>query len=313
MDAKESTQASELRESVSQRPEDSALLREIAEELRQERKRLAAQAERRDIDEAEQEIAADLAAEARRLLRERVGGKEKRSKAAAKRGEVVRFSLIFRLQHFGLLASTLILIVTGLPLRYAETAWAHTFFGWIGGVRVTAPIHHFAAALLILVGTFHMGYITLTREGRRELLALLPRPKDFGDLFRNLAYFVGLRRRGPQFDRFSYVEKFDYWAVYWGIVIMISSGLLLWFPEVVMRHLPKYVMDIAKVVHSDEALLAAISIVIWHFYNAHFNPEWFPMNWTWLTGHISTEHMLKHHPLEYERRFAGNVEKDQST
>jgi cytochrome b subunit of formate dehydrogenase len=101
------------------------------------------------------------------------------------------------------------------------------------------------------------------------------------------------------------VEKFDYWAVYWGIVIMVGSGLLLWSPELAMRYLPKYALDIAQAVHSDEALLAAAAIIIWHFYNVHFNPECFPMNWAWLTGRISRKRMRKHHPLEYERLLGG--------
>ncbi len=99
------------------------------------------------------------------------------------------------------------------------------------------------------------------------------------------------------------MEKFDYWAVYWGIVIMVGSGLLLWSPAVAMRHLPKYILDIAHIVHSDEALLAATAIIVWHFYNTHLNPECFPMNWAWLTGRISKERLLEHHPVEYERIY----------
>lgn len=295
------------------RPSDgagwSALLTEVAQELREERRQLEPHVGWRALAEVEREIAPALAAEARRRLRERVARRMYEARAAARdeveTGEYQRFSLVFRLQHIGLFVSTLVLIGTGLPLRYAETGWAHAFFGWIGGVPVQAITHRVAAGLLIAVGVFHTTYVTLTREGRRELFALVPRVKDVADLFRNLAYFVGLARRGPRFDRFSYVEKFDYWAVYWGIVIMVGSGLLLWSPELAMRYLPKYALDIAQAVHSDEALLAAAAIIIWHFYNVHFNPECFPMNWAWLTGRISRKRMRKHHPLEYERLLGG--------
>jgi formate dehydrogenase subunit gamma len=280
----------------------SALLREVAEGLRQERARLEQQVHWGVLAEAERAIAPGLAEEARRRLRDRVARQAApRAVTAPAEEEVVRFSVLFRAQHMGLMVSTLTLIVTGLPLRYAETAWAHALVNFIGGVPVQAILHRSAAGLLIAVGVCHMIYITLTREGRSQLRALLPRPRDVGDLFHNLAHFVGLVRRGPRFDRFSYVEKFDYWAVYWGIVVMVGSGLMLWAPEISMRYLPKYAMDIAKLIHSDEALLAAVAIVIWHFYNVHFGPEHFPFNRAWLTGRVSAEKMRRHHPREYER------------
>ena len=294
----------EERQSASGGPGWSALLREVAEGLRQERAELEQQVDWRVLAEAEREIAADLTEEARRRLRARVAQRVAAARPErAEEGEFQRFSVVFRLQHFGLLLSTLVLIITGLPLRYAETAWARTFFSWIGGVAVQAIVHRAAAGLLIAVGVFHMGYVALTREGRGELKALVPRPRDVAHLTHNLCYFVGLTRRGPQFDRFSYVEKFDYWAVYWGIVVMVGSGLMLWAPEISMHYLPKFAMDIAQAIHSDEALLAATAIIIWHFYNVHFGPEHFPFNWAWITGRVSVEKMQKYHPLEYARRL----------
>ncbi len=281
----------------------SALLREVSEELREERARLEQEVDWRLLAESEREIAGELAAEARRRLRERVAQhiREARAEAEGEAKDVVRFSVLFRIQHFGLMLSTLMLIVTGLPLRYAETAWARAFFAWIGGVPAQAMTHRAGAGLLIAVAAFHLWYIAFSREGRRVLVALLPRARDVAHLIHNLAVFVGLTRRGPRFDRFSYVEKFDYWAVYWGIVIMVGSGLILWAPEITMRFLPKYAMDIAHVIHSDEALLAATAIIVWHFYNVHFGPEHFPFNWAWLTGRVSAEKTRHHHPLEYER------------
>ena len=303
MDAREREETPERRPARRSEPGLSPLLTHVSEELRQERLRLDARTNWRGIAEAEREIAPAVAAEARRRLREAVARRAGRGRARDVREaeEWQRFGLTFRLQHIGLLASTLALIATGLPLRYAETGWARAFFAGIGGVAVGALVHRTAAALLIAVGAFHLLYIVSAREGRQEFRSLLPGWKDVADLLRNLAYFVGLTGRPPRFDRFSYVEKFDYWAVYWGMVIMIGSGLLLWSPGITMSYLPKYLMDIVQVIHSDEALLAAIAIAVWHFYNVHLNPDWFPMNWAWLTGGVSRAQMRKHHPLEYQR------------
>lgn len=221
--------------------------------------------------------------------------------AKVREQEFVRFSLLFRLQHMGLFTGVIILIITGLPLKYPDSALAAWFFPLVGGVTASGVIHRIGAALLIAVGTFHMYYITATREGRREFLHLLPKPKDFADVFKNVMYFFGFSRTGPKFARYSYIEKFDYWAVYWGMVVMIGSGLMLWFHEQTMAWVPKIYLDVAREAHSDEALLATLAIVVWHFYNVHFSPRRFPMSWTWLNGRISREEMIHEHPLEYEQ------------
>jgi cytochrome b subunit of formate dehydrogenase len=122
-----------------------------------------------------------------------------------------------------------------------------------------------------------------------------------------IRYFVGKSDEKPRFGRFSYVEKFDYWAVYWGMVIMIGSGLILWYLETALQFLPKFAADIAREAHSDEGLLATLAIIIWHFYNVHLNPEHFPMNRTFWTGMISEEEMRHHHPLEYEAVMASRT------
>lgn len=215
--------------------------------------------------------------------------------------EFTRFSLVFRLQHIAMFTSVIILIITGLPLKFADTAWARLFFHAVGGVQVSGIIHRIGATILIGVGGFHMGYIAFSADGRKNFKALLPGPKDFGDVFRNVIYFFGFKDRGARFGRFSYMEKFDYWAVYWGMVVMILSGLILWFHNFAMSILPKVFLDIAREAHSDEALLATLAIVVWHFYNVHFNPHKFPMSWTWLNGKISKEEMIREHPLEYEQ------------
>ena len=214
--------------------------------------------------------------------------------------EFVRFTLNMRIQHVVLFTSCIVLILTGLPIKFHDTAWAAFMFDLMGGIQNSALVHRIGAAGLIGVGLYHLLYLALFSEGRKNFAKLIPGPKDLRDLLQMLRYFTGRSEEKPKFDRFSYVEKFDYWAVYWGMVIMIGSGSLLWFEEISLRLFPKYVLDIAKEAHSDEALLATLAIIIWHFYNVHFNPSKFPMNKVWLTGRLSEEEMLEEHPLEYE-------------
>lgn len=225
--------------------------------------------------------------------------------------EFVRFSLTFRLQHIFMFSSVIILIITGLPLKYADASWARAFFRLVGGVQASGIYHRIGAALLIAVGVFHMIYITCTAEGRREFRELLPKVKDVTDVWKNVLYFFGFSHTGARFGRFSYLEKFDYWAVYWGMVVMILSGLMLWFHDQVMGWLPKFMLDIAREAHSDEALLATLAIVVWHFYNVHFNPSKFPMSMLWWHGKISKEEMRREHPLELEKILSEQSKQDE--
>lgn len=221
--------------------------------------------------------------------------------------EFERFTWSFRAQHMILLVSCLILIITGLPLKFHEARISQLFFDLVGGVQMSTLIHRVGAVGLIAVGAYHFFYLLAFRQGRRDFWELLPRPRDATDLFKMLRYFLGKTADKPRFGRFSYVEKFDYWAVYWGMVIMIGSGLILWFLETSLQYLPKFAADIAREAHSDEGLLATLAIIIWHFYNVHLNPENFPMNWTMFTGKISEEEMRRHHPLEYEELMAART------
>jgi cytochrome b subunit of formate dehydrogenase len=223
---------------------------------------------------------------------------EKLSKV--KEEQFLRLSLNLRLQHFVMLSSIVILIITGLPLKFHDAAISHVIITFFGGITNSAWIHRFGATGLIGVGLFHLLYTVFTVTGRRDFMLLLPKPQDLKDYVKQIKYFLGMTEEKAKFGRFSYIEKFDYWAVYWGMIIMIGSGLMLWFESFVMSFLPKFILDIAKEAHSDEAMLATLAIVIWHFYNVHLNPHKFPMSKTWITGKISKHEMMDEHSLEYE-------------
>jgi cytochrome b subunit of formate dehydrogenase len=231
---------------------------------------------------------------------------EIRLKAEPKKEERVfkRLNLSTRLQHGLMAVSVLLLIVTGLPLKFPDIPLFQAMMQLFGGIAYSTLIHRIAACGLIAVSFWHLIYIILFREGRRDFVLLLPNWKDVTDFTQMMGYYFGRKSEKPRFGRFSYVEKFDYWAVYWGCVIMIGSGVLLWSPDFTFSYFPKYIYDIAKEIHSDEALLATLAIVIWHFYNVHFNPSVFPGSLLWWHGRITEHEMIDEHPLEYEEIMA---------
>jgi cytochrome b subunit of formate dehydrogenase len=207
-----------------------------------------------------------------------------------------RFGKNFRAQHMLMFVSVIILIITGMPLKFPEYGLSKfVIITMLGGLENSTLIHRIGAVGLIIVGVWHLVYTVFSRFGRRDFMLMIPKPQDIKDFFHTLMYFFGKRSSGPKFGRFSFIEKFDYWAVYWGMVIMIGSGLIMWFKEL----FPKVVFDIGREAHSDEGLLATLAIVIWHFYNVHFNPEVFPMSWAWWHGNLTESEMKHHHALEY--------------
>ena len=212
-----------------------------------------------------------------------------------------RFNIYFRIQHMMLFSSVIILIITGLPIKFPNSSISKFMMSIMGGIATQGILHRIGAVLLIGFYVFHTLYTIFNKDGRRDFVQLLPKPKDAVDVFQMIKYFFGFAKEKPKFDRFSYIEKFDYWAVYWGGIVMVGSGLIMWFHNLALSYFPKYVYDIAREAHSDEALLATLTIVIWHFYNVHFNPSRFPGSLVWWHGKLTKEQMIDEHPLEYER------------
>jgi formate dehydrogenase subunit gamma len=252
-------------------------------------------------------LARDAAAGARRVHRAFQDRDRRRRKAAERlrrrereEGSVERLSLHLRIQHMILFASTITLIVTGLPIKFHDAAVSAFLIHLMGGPQVTRIIHRIGAIGLTFIGAYHIFYTMAFESGRRDFGLLIPKLQDAKDFFHQIGYFLGLRKDRPLFGRFSYIEKFDSWAVYWGMVVMITSGYILWFKVLAINQFGKSIYDIAMEAHSDEALLATLAIVVWHFYNVHFNPKRFPGSLTWWNGRMGVEEFREEHPLEYE-------------
>lgn len=216
--------------------------------------------------------------------------------------EYVRMTLNQRIQHALMFLSFFLLVITGFMLRFPESWWvvpirsiSEDFFA------VRSIVHRIAGAVLIGVSVYHLVYIIFTRGGRKFISDMFPRFKDLSDIRVNLLYLLGLSRKRPLFDRFSYIEKAEYWALIWGVVIMSATGIFMWFDNYFMGLLTKLGWDISRTVHYYEAILATLAIVVWHFYFVMLNPNVYPMSTAWITGKLSEEEMAEEHPLELER------------
>jgi cytochrome b subunit of formate dehydrogenase len=228
-----------------------------------------------------------------------------------------RFSRLNRALHAVMIVSFLSLALTGLTLKFSYTGWARVLSRVLGGFETAGYIHRVAAVFLI--GTFATHLVDLTRRKRREFgtwRALLFGPntmlftrRDLVELIGSIKWFLGKGPR-PRYGRWTYWEKFDYFAVFWGVTVIGSTGLMLWFPVLFTHVVPGWLINVATIVHSDEALLAVGFIFTVHFFNTHLRPEKFPMDIVIFTGRMPLEEFKRDKPGEYEALVkSGELEK----
>lgn len=226
-----------------------------------------------------------------------------------------RFSVAWRWIHALFAISTMTLILTGTTLLFSHTGWAKAVVSFLGGPKMEGIIHRTAAVIWLAIFLTHLT-IALTNIWRKRKTfqwfggtSMLPNMKDLQDLRNMFRWFLGRGPR-PEFCHWTYWQKFDYWAPFWGAAVIGSSGIVLFAPEATASILPGWVFNIATLIHAEEALLAAIFLNSVHFFNVHFRPERFPMSTTIFTGAIPIEEFKHDHRLEYERLVAaGDLEK----
>ncbi len=225
---------------------------------------------------------------------------------------VRRWSKTAVIMHIVLVSSFLGLVATGLPLRYHYTEWAKVLGSLYGGVEISRYIHRLCALITIGYASFHIFSLFRDILIKKEygLLygpdTLVPRWKDLIDIFDNLKYFFYLGPP-PRFGKWTYYEKFDYFAVFWGVPVVVSSGLIMMFPTFFSQVLPGTFLNAASIVHSEEALLAAGFIFIFHFFHNHLRPGVIPMDINIFTGTMPLERLMKERPEEYERIHRENL------
>ena len=222
--------------------------------------------------------------------------------------EYQRFKSLNRVLHFLMILCFFTLAFTGLTLKFSYTGWAVILSHLMGGFETAGYIHRFAAVIMVGIFITHIIDIVKMRKKEygswKELLfgpdSMMLNKKDLEDLIGSIKWFIGLGER-PEYGRWTYWEKFDYFAVFWGIFVIGSTGLTLWFPQFFTQFLPGWVINIATIIHSDEALLATGFIFTVHFFNTHLRPEKFPMDIVIFSGRVPLEEYKIDRPADYKK------------
>jgi len=225
-----------------------------------------------------------------------------------------RFTMNQRIQHIILALAVVTLVLTGMPLKFYDTSWAPYIYSLFGGIKAAPIVHKIAGSILLVLFLYHVAYlcyliymyqIVPLRKKRRLTagnilkifagLPLIPNLKDAKDIRDLMKYLFFLTNKRPDGARFTWKEKFDYWAPFWGMVIIGLSGLVMWNKEIATHILPGEIINFSLIAHSDEALLAALFLFIWHWYNVHFSMSVFPMGTAFITGYLPEELMIEEH------------------
>jgi formate dehydrogenase gamma subunit len=213
--------------------------------------------------------------------------------------EIERMNLHFRVAHWLTALSFPVLVFTGFALKFPESWWAAPLLRWESQFALRGTIHRVAGVVLVASLVYHVVHLVASRRDRVILRHMRPEIQDAWDLLGVVRYNLGLQKERPVFGKFNYAEKIEYLAFMWGTAVMTVSGFLLWFNNFTLRHFPKWVTDAATAIHYYEAILAALSILIWHFYLVIFDPDVYPMDRAWLTGRASADHLRHSRPAYY--------------
>lgn len=223
---------------------------------------------------------------------------------------IKRFNVLDRLFHLGLMLTFLIQAATGFSRLYITTTWGRKLSYLFGGYETAGAIHRWAGSIMTALFMVHVIYLLTKINGKRIFGpdSLIPNVDDFRNVRKKILWFFGIASP-PELDRWSYWEKFDYWAVFWGMPLLAVTGLMLMYPLASSRFMPGWGLNVAAFLHKAEAILAVAYIFIVHFFIGHLRPSSFPMNEGMFSGGISLEHAMEEKPAWVERlKTEGNLE-----
>jgi formate dehydrogenase gamma subunit len=221
-----------------------------------------------------------------------------------KRG-YLRFRIVERIEHWVVVLSFIALAITGLVQKFALIAISQGIIAFFGGVENVRIIHRIASIILMVEAVYHIGVLLYKLVVLRFRPTILPGITDVRNAIRALAYNLGLSKERPQQGRYTFEEKAEYWFMVWGTLIMGITGFMMWNPIATARFLPGELIPAAKAAHGGEAVLAVMSIIVWHLYHVHLRS----FNKSMFTGYLSEEEMLHEHPLELADIKAGEAQR----
>lgn len=201
-----------------------------------------------------------------------------------------------------------ILVATGLAQSFFSLDISRWIIQKLGGIDTIRLLHRSTGVVFVIATLSHVVIAAAGVVLRRWQPSMVINKNDFVDAIHNIRYYLSIETSPAMCDRYTYKQKFEYWGILTGSLLMMSTGLILWFPVLVTRFLPGELIPAAKALHSNEALVIVLLIAVWHIYNSIFSPEVFPLDTSIFTGYISRERMIREHPLELARREGVRVE-----
>jgi formate dehydrogenase gamma subunit len=212
-----------------------------------------------------------------------------------------RFSTHRIIEHWLAIITFTILVITGLAQKFNSLEVSQWLILKLGGIDSVRLIHRYTGVVFLTITILHIIIGIIGVVFKKWQPSIVINKKDFTDAIQNIKYYIGIENHSAICDRYDYKQKFVYWIVIISGLLMIVTGLTLWFPTVVTRFLPGEIIPTAKVMHTNQAFLVFLIIAIWHIYDSIFSPEVFPLDTSIFTGYISRERMMREHPLELAR------------
>jgi cytochrome b subunit of formate dehydrogenase len=215
----------------------------------------------------------------------------------------LRLTLNERGQHLNLFINFTILVITGFALKYPEAFWVSPITDVPAGMTLRGFLHRLSGVAIVTLGGYHILYLLFTKRGRGILGDMIPGLKDALDLWETLKnnLFINRPAKEIKMGRFNFREKLEYFGLIWGTIVMTVTGLILWFDVEWLKYFPKWTFDVARAIHFYEAILATLTIIVWHFYSVIFDPKVYPMNWAWITGNLTEHEMETEHGAHLEK------------
>jgi cytochrome b subunit of formate dehydrogenase len=215
----------------------------------------------------------------------------------------LRMTLNERIQHINLFINFTILVITGFALKYPEAFWVSPITDAPAGMTIRGFLHRLCGVATVTLGGYHILYLAFTARGRGIIKDMIPGLKDAKDLWETVKnnFYINRPAKVLKMPRFNFREKLEYLGLIWGTIVMTVTGFILWFEVEWLNYFTKWTFDVARAIHFYEAILATLTIIVWHFYSVIFNPDVYPMSWTWITGDLTEHEMEEEHGLELEK------------